>query len=167
MIMLTYHNIKLSAIVNTHFTMWCQNECHKTSWWNWKKVLAVSKQNILMLSKCKKKKGGERFWHLQKNALKINTFPWDVFILTGIEFSGLKLIHQNVFTLSEWYPICSQTSVSGWASTLSSSEPHRLTYTGRCDPEPAWAESHISVKLASAHDTVFVLAIGCWRAENT
>lgn len=62
MIMLTYHNIKLSAIVNTHFTMWCQNECHKTGWWNWKKVLAVSKQNILMLSKCKKKKkGGKDF----------------------------------------------------------------------------------------------------------
>lgn len=27
--MLTYNNIKLSAIVNTSFTMLCQNECHK------------------------------------------------------------------------------------------------------------------------------------------
>lgn len=57
--------------------------------------------------------------------------------------------------------------VSGWASTLSSTVPHHLTYQGRFDLEAVWAESYIFVKLASADDTGFVLVLGWWRAENT
>lgn len=41
------------------------------------------------------------------------------------------------------------------SSTPNSFVPRCLTYQGRFDPEPAWAKSHIFVKLTCAHKTVF------------
>lgn len=41
----------------------------------------------------------------------------------------------------------------------------RLTYQGRFDLQPIWAESPIVAKLV--HDTVFLLVLGCLRPENT
>lgn len=119
-----------------------------------KNKFAVSKKNIFWCCQNVKKKV-ENILTLADKCLKNQHIPLRLFILTEIEISGLKLICQNVFTLSEWYHICSQTSVSGWASTPNSSVPHCLTYQGRFDPEPVWNESHIFVKLARAHEAVF------------
>lgn len=111
-----------------------------------------------MLSRCKEKEKAN-ILTLADKCLKNQHIPLRLFILTEIEISSLKLICQNVFTLSEWYHICSQSSVSGWASTPNSSVPHCLTYQGRFDPEPAWVKSHIFVKLARTHETAFCVRV--------
>lgn len=96
---------------------------------------------------------------LQDKWLKNQHVLLRLFILMEIEISGLKLICQNIITLSEWYHICSQISVSGWASTPNSSIPHCLTYQGRFDPKPAQAKMHIFVKLACARDSFFCAGV--------
>lgn len=125
MIMLTYHNIKLSIIANTNFTMLCQNGCHKTSSGNLKKMLLDINKIFWCCQNIKKKIAN--ILTLADKCLKNQHIPLRLFILTEIEISGLKLICQNIFALSEWYHIFSQISVSGWASTPNSSIPHCIT----------------------------------------